>query len=271
MVQYAREADLDIPDATDFMSVTGKGVNGVVDGSQILVGSDKYMNEKGIGFGALEEDVVRLQDEGKTTIFAARDGQPLALIAIADTLKDSSAEAVAKLQEMGNDVLMITGDKERTALAIAKKVGIKRVLAEVMPGDKADQVKELQAEGHVVAMTGDGVNDAPALAQADVGIALGSGTDVSVETGDIVLVKDDLMDVVKGIELGSRTMTKIKQNFFWALVYNLALLPIAAGVLYPFSGLILKPEFAALAMALSSVSVVANALLLGRFKPSEYS
>ncbi len=271
VVQYAREADLDIPDATDFMSVTGKGVNGVVDGSQILVGSDKYMNEKGIGFGALEEDVVRLQDEGKTTIFAARDGQPLALIAIADTLKDSSAEAVAKLQEMGNDVLMITGDKERTALAIAKKVGIKRVLAEVMPGDKADQVKELQAEGHVVAMTGDGVNDAPALAQADVGIALGSGTDVSVETGDIVLVKDDLMDVVKGIELGSRTMTKIKQNFFWALVYNLALLPIAAGVLYPFSGLILKPEFAALAMALSSVSVVANALLLGRFKPSEYS
>lgn len=268
VVQYAKESDLLIPEATDFMSVTGKGVSAFVDGSQILVGSDKYMKEEGIAFDALQEDVERLQDEGKTTIFAARDRQPLALIAIADTLKNSSAEAVAKLKDMGIEVLMITGDKERTALAIAKKVGIERVLAEVMPSEKADKVKELQAEGHVVAMTGDGVNDAPALAQADLGIALGSGTDVSVETGEIVLVKDDLLDVVTGIELGSKTMTKIKQNFFWALVYNIALLPLAAGVLYPISGLILKPEFAALAMALSSVSVIANALLLGRFKPS---
>jgi Cu+-exporting ATPase len=169
---------------------------------------------------------------------------------------------------MGIDVLMITGDKERTAKAIAERVGIEQVLAEVLPGDKAEEVRKLHEQVKIVAMTGDGVNDAPALAQADVGIALGSGTDVSVETGDIVLVKDDLLDVVTGIELGRRTMQKIRQNFFWALVYNIALLPIAAGVLYPVMGLVLRPEFAGLAMAFSSVSVVTNALLLGRFNPT---
>jgi Cu+-exporting ATPase len=168
---------------------------------------------------------------------------------------------------MGIEVWMITGDKEVTAQSIAETVGIEKVLAEVLPADKAEKVKELQSGGHIVAMAGDGVNDAVALAQADVGIALGSGTDVSVETGDIVLVKDDLLDVVTGIQLGGRTMSKIKQGFFWALIYNIALLPIAAGLLFPSAGLVLRPEFAGLAMALSSVSVVTNALTLNRFKP----
>ncbi len=269
IVHYTEEKEFEIPEATDFMSVTGRGVSAIVEGSTVLIGNDSYMYENNIDIGSLEQQVVRLQEEGKTTVYASKDGEPLALIAIADTLKDSSAEAVSMLRAMGLDVLMITGDKERTARAIARSVGIKNVLAEVMPGDKASEVKRLQAEGHMVAMTGDGVNDAPALAQSDVGIALGSGTDVSVETGDIVLVKDDLLDVVTGIELGKKTMSKIKQNFFWALVYNIALLPIAAGILYPFTGLVLRPEFAALAMAFSSVSVVTNSLLLGRYNPRE--
>jgi len=164
---------------------------------------------------------------------------------------------------------MITGDKKRTADAIGKKLGIDSILSEVLPGEKADKVKSLQGEGRIVAFVGDGVNDAPALAQADVGIALGSGTDVSVETGDIVLVRNDLSDVVSGIDLGRKTVSKIRQGFFWALIYNMILLPIAAGVFYPFTGIALRPEFAGLAMALSSVSVVTNALLLGRFKPRE--
>lgn len=265
IVHYAEKKDIEIPEATAFISVTGQGVSALVEDSTILVGNDVFMKENNIDIADFEEYILLLQEQGKTTVFASKDGAPLALIAIADTLKDSSAAAVSKLRDMGLDVVMITGDKERTARAIARSVGIQDVLAEVMPGDKADEVKKLQDEGHVVAMTGDGVNDAPALAQSNVGIALGSGTDVSVETGDIVLVKDDLMDVVRGIDLGAKTMSKIKQNFFWALVYNLALLPIAAGVLYPFTGIILRPEFAALAMALSSVSVVTNSLLLGRY------
>ncbi|MHA2386345.1 MAG: HAD-IC family P-type ATPase, partial [Candidatus Thorarchaeota archaeon] len=192
----------------------------------------------------------------------------LALVAIADKLKETSIQAVESLKKMGIEVWMITGDKKATAHAIAETVGIEKVLAEVLPADKAAKIKELQDTGLIVAMAGDGVNDAVALAQANVGIALGSGTDVSVETGDIVLVKDDLLDVVTGIQLGGRTMSKIKQGFFWALIYNIALLPIAAGLLFPSAGLVLRPEFAGLAMALSSVSVVTNALLLNRFKPS---
>ncbi len=272
IVQYVEEIGDHIPEAKEFNSFTGKGVSAIVNGSTILVGNDKLMIDNEIDISVFEEHLIRLQEDGKTTVFAARDGQPLALVAIADTLKENSTIAVERLKKMGIEVLMLTGDKERTANAIAKKLGIDDVLAEVLPGEKANEVKRLQSKGRIVAMTGDGVNDAPALAQADVGIALGSGTDVSVETGDIVLVKNDLLDVVAGIELGKKTMTKIKQNFFWALIYNLILLPVAAGVLFPSLGLILRPEFAGLAMSLSSVSVVTNALLLGRFrsKKQEY-
>lgn len=270
IVHYAEEKGIEIPETNDFISVTGRGVSAIVEGSRVLVGNDRYMNENSIDTGSLHEHIMRLQDEGKTTVYASKNGESPVLIAIADTLKDGSSEAVSMLQDMGIDVLMITGDKERTARAIAQSVGIHRVLSEVLPGDKANEVKKLQEEGHLVAMTGDGVNDAPALAQSDVGIALGSGTDVSVETGDIVLVKDDLLDVVTGIDVGRKTMSKIRQNFFWALVYNVSLLPIAAGVIYPFTGIVLIPEFAALAMAFSSVSVVSNSLLLGRYNPSRH-
>ncbi|MHA1851375.1 MAG: heavy metal translocating P-type ATPase, partial [Candidatus Thorarchaeota archaeon] len=268
IVEYTVNLGIEIPNAQDFESVTGKGVRAKVEGSTLLIGNDRFMIDSSVDISTLESDALKLQDEGKTTVFVAQDSKLAIILAIADTLKENSALAVSELQSMGIDVLMITGDKERTAQAIAKIVGIEKILAEVLPGDKAAEVKKLQEQGRIVAMTGDGVNDAPAIAQADVGIALGSGTDVSVETGDIVLVKDDLLDVVTGIELGRRTMQKIRQNFFWALVYNIALLPIAAGLLYPVMGLVLRPEFAGLAMAFSSVSVVANALLLGRFNPT---
>jgi Cu+-exporting ATPase len=178
-----------------------------------------------------------------------------------------SIEAVKTLQKMGLEVMMITGDNKRTAKAIARQVGVNRVLAEVLPGDKAKEIKGLQEEGKIVAMVGDGINDAPALAQADIGIALGSGTDVAMETGDIVLVKDDLRDVIISIQLSRATMSKIKQGLFWAFAYNTALIPVAAGILYPFFALLLDPVFAAVAMATSSVSVVTNASLLKRFKP----
>ncbi|MFW9925825.1 MAG: heavy metal translocating P-type ATPase [Candidatus Thorarchaeota archaeon] len=269
IVQYTEKLNIDIPSASDFISTTGRGVQASVEGQVVIVGNDKFMRENAVDIDDAEAQTIMMQEMGKTTVFAAIDGRMLALIAIADKLKDSSVRAVEKLKEMGIEVWMITGDKEVTALSIAETVGIKKVLAEVLPADKAEKIKELQSENRIVAMAGDGVNDAVALAQADVGIALGSGTDVSVETGDIVLVKDDLLDVVTGIQLGSRTMSKIKQGFFWALIYNIALLPLAAGLFFPSAGLVLRPEVAGLAMALSSVSVVTNALTLNRFKPEK--
>ncbi|MFW9803022.1 MAG: heavy metal translocating P-type ATPase, partial [Candidatus Thorarchaeota archaeon] len=267
VVKYTEELGINIPNASDFASTTGRGVQALVEGQLVLVGNDKFMRENSVEIADAEAQGQMLQEKGKTTIFAAIEGDMLALIAIADKLKDTSIQAVESLKRMGIEVWMITGDKEATALAIAETVGIDKVLAEVLPADKAEKVKELQRGGLTVAMAGDGVNDAVALAQADVGIALGSGTDVSVETGDIVLVKDNLLDVVTGIQLGGKTMSKIRQGFFWALIYNIALLPLAAGLLYPSANLVLRPEIAGLAMALSSVSVVTNALTLNRFKP----
>lgn len=190
------------------------------------------------------------------------------LIAVADTLKEHSGEAVAALQKMGKEVIMLTGDNERTGKAIAKQVGIERVLAEILPQEKVHEIKKLQEEGKKVAMVGDGINDAPALTQADIGIAIGSGTDIAIEAGDIVLVKSDLRDVVKAIELSKYGMRKIKQNLFWAFIYNIVGIPVAAGILYPFTGWLLSPIIAGAAMAFSSVSVVGNALLMRRYKPS---
>ncbi len=267
VVYYTEEKGIDIPSSTDFTYTTGKGVSSVVDGKAIHVGNEQFMSDHGVSFAENTDHSLMLQQQGKTVVYAAIGGDQLAILAIADELKASSAQAVRTLKGMGIEVWMITGDKEVTAKTIAHSVGIDNVLAEVLPDEKAKQIKNLQAQGRIVGMAGDGVNDAIALAQADVGIALGSGTDVSVESGDIVLVKDDLMDVVTGIQLGKRTMTKIKQGFFWALIYNIILLPIAAGLLYPSFGLYLQPQFAGLAMALSSVSVVTNALTLNRFKP----
>lgn len=267
IVRYAQEENIEFLDSEDFSSESGKGVRGIVDGLEILVGNDRYMIENSVDISDIESHSDMLEAKGKTVVYAARDGRPLALMAVADVAKETSAKAIKILKGMNLDVWMMSGDKEKTARAIANGLGIENVLAEVLPADKAMQVKRIQMQGHAVAMVGDGVNDAPALAQADVGIALGSGTAVSIETGDIVLVKDDLLDVVSGIELGRKTMAKIKQGFFWALVYNMALLPVAAGLLFPFTGLVLKPEYAGLAMSLSSVSVVTNALLLGRSRP----
>jgi Cu+-exporting ATPase len=269
VVRYAQERNITFADTQDFQSESGLGVRATVNGSTVLVGSSRFMSENGVDISQLEYQSEQLETQTMTTVFVSVDSKALALAAISDPLKTSSKYAIDALRKNRTDVWMITGDKKRTASAIAKQLGISNVLAEVLPGEKAKKVKELQERGKVVAFVGDGVNDAPALAQADIGIALGSGTDVSVETGDIVLVRDDLTDVVSGMELGSRTVSKIRQGFFWALIYNIILIPVAAGVFFPFTGLVLQPEFAGLAMALSSVSVVSNALLLGRFGPKK--
>jgi Cu+-exporting ATPase len=231
------------------------------------LGNRKLMEANNLDIATLEADMMRLEEGGKTAMLLAVDGQVGGLIAVADTLKDFSADAVVKLKEMGLEVMMITGDNQRTANAIAKQVGVSSVLAEVLPSDKAKEIKRLQAEGKVVAMVGDGINDAPALAQANIGIAIGSGTDVAIETGDIVLIKNDLRDVVIAIQLSRATMAKIRQNLFWAFFYNIALIPLAAGAFFPILHVLFDPVYAAAAMASSSVTVVTNASLLRRFKP----
>jgi Cu+-exporting ATPase len=267
IVKRAMERGVKVVDPEFFNAIPGHGVEVKYDGREILLGNRKLMKQKKIYIEHVEETMKALEQDGKTAMLVAVDGKAAGIIAVADTLKEYSAVAVKTLQKMGLEVVMITGDNQRTAKAITRQVGVNRVLAEVLPKDKAKEVKQLQEEGKVVAMVGDGINDAPALAQADIGVALGSGTDVAIETGDIVLVKDDLRDVVTSIQLSRATMTKIKQGLFWAFAYNTALIPIAAGILYPFFAILLNPIFAAAAMATSSVSVVTNASLLKRFKP----
>jgi Cu+-exporting ATPase len=266
IVRRARERHLEVVDPEFFTAIPGYGVEVKNDGRSVLLGNRKLMEKNNVNIGQLEEKMKALEEDGKTAMLVAVDGEAAGLIAVADTLMEYSVEAVRTLQKMGLEVVMITGDNERTAKAIARQVGVNRVLAEVLPEDKASEIKRLQDEGKVVAMVGDGINDAPALAQADIGIAVGSGTDVAMETGDIVLVKNDLRDVVISIQLSRATMSKIKQGLFWAFAYNTVLIPVAAGVLYPFN-ILLDPVFAAAAMAFSSVSVVTNASLLKRFKP----
>jgi Cu+-exporting ATPase len=239
----------------------------VVDGHSVLLGNLRFMRESGVNTAQLEPVSERLAEEGKTPMYVAIDGKAAGLVAVADTVKDSSQAAIARLHEMGLRTVMITGDNRRTAEAIARQVGIDEIFSEVLPEDKAAKVKELQERGDFVAMVGDGVNDAPALAQAHVGIAIGSGTDVAKETGDIILIKSDLLDVVTAIETGRATMRKVKQNLFWAFFYNAVGIPIAAGILYPFTGQLVSPELAAFFMAISSVSVTLNTLMLRRFKP----
>jgi Cu+-exporting ATPase len=267
IVQYAEAKGVNISSVAAFQSESGLGVRANVNGSLVLVGSSRYLTDNGIDISLLEPQIEQLEIQAKTTVLVAVDSRLIALAAISDPVKPSSRYAIKLLREQDIDIWMITGDKKLTANAIASQLRILNVLSEVLPGEKAQQVKSLQDKGCIVGFVGDGINDAPALAQADIGIALGSGTDVSVETGDIVLVRDDLTDVVSGIQLGRKTVAKIHQGFFWALIYNLILVPIAAGIFFPFTGLALRPEFAGLAMALSSVSVVSNALLLGRFEP----
>ncbi|OPY31752.1 MAG: putative copper-exporting P-type ATPase A [Methanomassiliicoccales archaeon PtaU1.Bin124] len=251
----------------NFENVPGKGVKATLDGHNVLVGSARLMEQENVPLERSRGAIDELQGMGRTVMIVAVDGQVVGAIGVADVIKDSAKEALAELRGMGVELVMITGDNKRTADVIAKQLGIDRVLAEVLPEDKAKEVAKLQTEGKVVAMVGDGVNDAPALAQADVGIAIGSGTDVAIETGDIVLIRNDLMDTAVALQLSKRTIQKIRQNLFWAFAYNTAGIPIAAGVLFPAFGILLNPIVAAGAMALSSVSVVSNAALLRTYVP----
>ncbi len=268
VVRKAKEKALNIVDPEEFEAITGKGVRAKVNGSTVLIGNRRLMEETGHKIDEnMEREIQRLEDEAKTAIIVAVDGSIAGVIGIADMVKDTAIETIEHLHKMGRKVAMITGDNRRTAEAIARQLNIDRVMAEVLPQDKANEVKRLQDEGEIVAFVGDGINDAPALAQADVGIAIGSGTDIAIESGEIVLIKDDLRDVVAGIQLSAKTLSKIKQNLFWALIYNTILIPVAAGVLYPFTGITFQPEWAGAAMAISSVSVVTNSLLLKRYHP----
>jgi len=286
IVNAASEKKLKLSSTSDFNAVPGHGVEASVEGKKLLLGNLRLIADRGLSLNGLEEEADRLWEQGKTVMFLALDSQVLGIIAVADTLKPNAKEAIEALHKMGAEVVMLTGDNRRTAEAIAREVGIDRILAEVLPEHKAQEVKKLQEEGKVVAMVGDGINDAPALAQADVGIAIGTGTDVAMETGDITLISGDLTGIVTAISLSKRTMRTIKQNLFWAFAYNSALIPVAAGILYlafgqagvP-SGLhfilgdygFLNPILAAAAMAASSITVVTNSLRLRGFQPAKLS
>ncbi len=253
----------------DFNVLTGFGIETNIDGQNVLVGNLKLMNKFNILIDELDDSFDELADEGKTPMYIAVDRELIGIIAVADVVKESSKKAIEKLHKMKIEVAMITGDNKKTANFIAEQVGIDVVLAEVLPQDKANEVKKLQAKNKKVAMVGDGINDAPALAQADIGIAIGNGTDVAIESADIVLMRSDLMDVPTTIELSKKTIRNIKENLFWAFGYNVIGIPVAAGILYLFGGPLLNPIFAAIAMSLSSVSVLTNALRLKRFKPNK--
>lgn len=268
IVKGAADKNIELLPVTEFDSITGQGIRVKIEDMELLAGNLRLMEANKIDISRLQADADRLAEEGKTPMYIAIDQRAEGIIAVADVVKKSSKAAIKKLQDMGIEVAMITGDNKRTAEAIGKQVGISRILSEVMPQDKADEVKKIQAEGKSVAMVGDGINDAPALAQADVGIAIGSGTDVAIESADVVLMHSDLMDVPTAIQLSKATIRNIKQNLFWAFAYNTAGIPLAAGLLYIFGGPLLNPMFAAAAMSLSSVSVVTNALRLKYFKPS---
>ncbi|MGW7456302.1 heavy metal translocating P-type ATPase [Streptomyces sp. NPDC054797] len=265
VIAGARERGLSWPAATGFDSVTGKGVRATVDGHTVLVGTARLLRDSRIDTSALAPVAADFSAQGKTPVLAAVDGRPAGILAVADTVKDDSAQAIATLQRLGVEVVMLTGDNARTAAAIAAQVGVTRVLAEVLPEHKADEIRRLQGEGRTVGMVGDGINDAPALAAADVGLAIGTGTDVAIEAADITLISGSLTGVVTAIRLSRATMRNIRQNLFFALVYNAVGLPLAAGALYPVWGIRLSPIIAAAAMALSSLSVVTNASRLRRW------
>lgn len=266
IIEAAEEKKLVLAKTERFKAIAGHGVEGVVDEKQIYFGNRKLMEREKISIASYLKEIEKLEDEGKTVMMLTLDSKLIGLVAVADTIKDSAKDGVKALQEKGIEVVMITGDNQRTARAIALKLGIKRVLSEVLPGEKEAEVRKIQSEGKIVAMVGDGINDAPALAASDVGIAMGSGTDVAIEAADITLINKDLRTVASAITLSKKTMRTIKLNLFWAFGYNVVLIPVAMGVLYPFFGIFMNPIFASVAMASSSISVVTNSLLLKRFK-----
>jgi Cu+-exporting ATPase len=268
IVTRAKELGLGLPPVTDFRAVPGHGIEARTGGQRVLLGNARLLSERGVPLGGLETVARRLTEEGKTAMYAALDGAAAGIIAVADVLKPEAPQTVATLHEMGIEVVMLTGDNRATGEAIARQVAIDRVLAEVLPEDKAREIKRLQEEGRLVAMVGDGINDAPALAQADVGIAMGSGTDVAMEAADVTLMRGDLRGLVTALQLSRRTIRIIRENLVWAFGYNVILIPVAAGVLYPLWGILLSPILAGAAMAFSSVSVVMNSLRLKRFRPA---
>ncbi|MBD2597482.1 copper-translocating P-type ATPase [Nostoc spongiaeforme FACHB-130] len=267
VVRYAEFLQLPLVDVRDFEAIAGSGVEGIVSNRLVQIGTQRWMEELSINTQALQQDKERLEYLGKTAVWLAVDGEIKGLMGIADAIKPTSTQAVRALQKLGLEVVMLTGDNRRTAESIAREFGIKRVLAEVRPDQKAATVQAIQAEGKIVAMVGDGINDAPALAQADVGIAIGTGTDVAIAASDITLISGDLQGIVTAIQLSRATIRNIRQNLFFAFIYNVAGIPIAAGILFPFFGWLLNPIIAGAAMAFSSVSVVTNALRLRNFQP----
>ena len=258
----AEARGLKLAQASNFNAVAGHGIEADVDGRRLLLGNSKLMRDRGVDVGDFEDRAAHLAGEGKTPMYAAVDGRFAGLIAVADTPKPESREAIESMRREGLEVVMMTGDNRRTAEAVARQVGITRVLADVLPEGKAAEVKRLQDERRLVGMVGDGINDAPALTQADVGIAIGTGTDVAIEASDITLLRGDLRGVVEAIRLSRATLRTIRQNLFWAFIYNIIGIPLAAGLLYPFTGWLLSPIVASAAMSFSSVSVVVNSLRL---------
>jgi Cu+-exporting ATPase len=267
IARRADERGLVLSEASDFRAVSGHGIEAEVEGRSLVIGNESFFRARMIDFGGLEQEADRLYEEGKTLMFVSVDGRASGVFAVADQIKPESKQAVSELRGMGIEVIMMTGDNRRAADAVARQVGITRVLAEVMPEEKAEEVKRLQQENKTVAMVGDGINDAPALAQADLGIAIGTGTDIAIEASDVTLIRGDLRGVVTAIALSKATIRTIKQNLFWAFIYNVIGIPVAAGALYPLTGWLLSPIIASAAMSLSSISVVANSLRLRRFRP----
>lgn len=268
IVKEAENKNYEIQNVDSFKAISGHGIEALIQGKKVLLGNKKLMTENNVALNDMEDKANELASFGKTPMYVALDNKLIGIIAVADIVKENSKKAIDKLHALGIEVAMITGDNKKTAYAIAKQVGVDRTLAEVLPRDKANEVKKLQNENKKVAMVGDGINDAPALAQADIGMAIGSGTDVAIESADIVLMKSDLVDVVTAIDLSKKTIRNIKENLFWAFGYNTLGIPVAMGVLFIFGGPLLNPMIAALAMSFSSVSVLLNALRLKKFKPS---
>jgi Cu+-exporting ATPase len=262
IVETARQEGIRPEPVEGFEALSGLGAKAALNGAPLLLGNQKLIAQKPMSFNGLAEEGTRLSSEAKTCVFVAEGEQVVGIVALSDVPKETAAETVKALRDMNLKVAMITGDNESTARAMGGTLGIDRVLAEVLPGEKAREIVRLKARGEIVAMVGDGINDAPALSAADIGIAIGAGTDVAVEASDITLIRDDLRAVPEAIRLSFRTMKAIRQNLFWAFIYNIIGIPVAAGILYPFFGVLLNPVYAAVAMALSSVSVVTNSLRL---------
>ena len=262
ILKAAKEKNLNMSEVLNFKAVSGQGITGTIEGKKFIFGNRKLLQNEKVSFEKFEEEITKLENEGKTVMLLAKDGAFLGVVAVADTVKDSAKAGISVLKNLGIKVLMITGDNQRTAKAIGGALGLDDILAEIMPDEKESEIKKLQAQGRKVAMVGDGINDAPALAQADVGIAMGTGTDVAIEAADITLINKDIRSVAEAIGLSKNTMRTIKQNLFWAFGYNVILIPVAMGALYPFFHFFLSPIFASVAMAVSSVSVVGNSLRL---------